>query len=151
MSRYDLASAARVGFLAVTLVAMGCGKKDNTATMDSGSNTETAAAAKVTDLKVGRTIGADKRLTDETENFRPTDVIYAVVETKGLDPNAALVARWTFEDGQVVDESTRNIAAAGEDVTEFHISKPGGWPKGKYKVEVLLNGQPAESEDFEVK
>ena len=151
MYRYDLASAARVGFLAVTLVAMGCGKKDNTATMDSGSNTETAAAAKVTDLKVGRTIGADKRLTDETENFRPTDVIYAVVETKGLDPNAALVARWTFEDGQVVDESTRNIAAAGEDVTEFHISKPGGWPKGKYKVEVLLNGQPAESEDFEVK
>jgi hypothetical protein len=36
-------------------------------------------------------------------------------------------------------------------VTEFHISKPGGWPKGKYKVEILLNGVAAETEDFEVK
>jgi len=151
MRRYDLTIAARAGLLAVTLVAMGCSKKDNTATVDTGSSAETAAVAKVTDLKVGRSIGADKRLTDETDAFRPTDVIYAVVETKGADPNAALLARWTFQDGQVVDESSRSIAAAGEDVTEFHISKPGGWPKGKYKVEVLLNGQPVESEDFEVK
>ena len=151
MSWYELTSAARAALLVLTLVTMGCGKKDNAATVDTGSSAETAAAAKVTDLKVGRSIGADKRLTDETGDFRPTDVIYAVVETKGTDPNAALVARWTFEDGQVVEESTRNIAAAGEDVTEFHISKPGGWPKGKYKVEVLLNGQPVESEGFEVK
>jgi hypothetical protein len=36
-------------------------------------------------------------------------------------------------------------------VTEFHIAKPGGWPQGKYKVEILLNGVTAETEDFEVK
>jgi hypothetical protein len=50
-----------------------------------------------------------------------------------------------------VDESTRNLAASGEEATEFHIVKPSGWPKGKYKVEILLNGAPAGSEDFEVK
>jgi hypothetical protein len=133
------------------MLVAGCGKRDNASTVDTGSRAEASTAVRVTEVKVGRGLGADKRLTDATAEFRPTDVIYAVVQTQGSDPNAALQARWTYEDGQVVDESSRNISAAGEDLTEFHISKPSGWPKGKYKVEILLNGTPTASEDFEVK
>jgi hypothetical protein len=133
------------------VVAVGCDRKDSGATVDTGTRTEVVSAVRVADVKLGRAVGADKRLTDETEEFRPTDVIYAVVETQGTGSTAALQARWTYEDGQVVEESSRNISAAGPDFTEFHISKPSGWPKGKYKVEILLNGQPAETEDFEVK
>ena len=142
---------ARVCGLAFMLLATGCGKKDAPSTGDVSGGTATSAAVRVADVKVGRAIGADKRLTDETDDFRPSDVIYAVVETQGSGPNTSLQARWTYQDGQVVDESTQSIAASGEDVTEFHISKPGGWPQGKYKVEILLNGVAAESEDFEVK
>ena len=36
-------------------------------------------------------------------------------------------------------------------MTEFHISKPNGWPAGKYKIEVFLNDQPASAKTFEVK
>jgi hypothetical protein len=133
------------------LATAGCGKKDNTTTVESSSGTAATTPVQVTDVKVGRSLGADKRLTDETDDFRPSDVIYAVVETRGTGPNTALQARWTYQDGQVVDESTRNISAAGDDVTEFHISKPSGWPKGKYTVQISLNGAPAGSEDFEVK
>jgi hypothetical protein len=139
------------GGLALLLTAAGCGKKDKTGSVETASGAATATPVRVTDVKLGRAIGADKRLTDETDEFRPADVIYAVVETRGVAPNTALQARWTFEDGQVVDESSRNISAAGDDVTEFHISKPSGWPKGKYTVQVLLNGAPVESEEFEVK
>jgi hypothetical protein len=144
-------SIARVTGLTFMLLAAGCGRKDAATTGDTGSGTATSAAVRVGDVKVGRALGADKRLTNETDDFRPTDTIYAVVETQGSGPNTSLQARWTYEDGQVVDESTRSIAASGEDVTEFHISKPTGWPKGKYKVEILLNGVAAETEDFEVK
>jgi hypothetical protein len=133
------------------LVAAGCGRKDSGSTADTGSRTEVASAVRVSDVKLGRAIGADKRLTEETDDFRPTDVIYAVVETQGSGSPAALQARWTYEDGQVVDESRQNISAAGGDFTEFHISKPSGWPKGKYQVEILLNGQSVETEDFQVK
>jgi hypothetical protein len=133
------------------LLALGCGRKDAASTGDATSGAATTAAVRVADVKLGRALGADKRLTDETDDFRPGDTIYAVVETRGTGPNTSLQARWTYQDGQVVDESSRSIAAAGEDVTEFHISKPGGWPKGKYKVEISLNGAAAESEDFEVK
>jgi hypothetical protein len=151
MSWNDSAGAARAGILALVLVAAGCGRKDSGTTVDTGSRSEVASAVRVSDVKLGRSIGADKRLTDETDNFRPTDVIYAVVQTQGSGASAELQARWTYEDGQVVDESSRNISAAGGDFTEFHISKPSGWPKGNYKVEILLNGQPVETEDFEVK
>lgn len=151
MFRYDRSAITRVSLVALMLAVSGCGKKDSAPTVDTGSRAEANTAVRVTDVKVGRGLGADQRLTEETDELRPADVIYAVVETQGSGPNTALQARWTYEDGQVVDETSRNISAAGDDVTEFHISKPSGWPKGKYKVEILLNGTPTASEDFEVK
>lgn len=110
-------------------------------------------AVRVTEVDLGRSIGPDKRINDnaETDDFRRNDTIYASVATEGNASGGALTARWTFEDGQVVDESSQNIAASGPAVTEFHISKPDGWPVGKYKVEIRLNGQPVQSKDFEVK
>jgi hypothetical protein len=150
MRTHRRVSVLQAGLLALMLGVPGCGRKDRSATMETGSRTAVNAVS-VSDVKLGRSLGADKRVSDQTDEFRPTDVIYAVVETRGTNPNTELRARWTYQDGQVVDESSRNISAAGEDVTEFHISKPSGWPKGKYSVQILLNGSPVESEDFEVK
>ncbi len=147
-ARHFVAGAAS---LALLLTATACNKKDNAGNAGTTSGAVSTTPVQVTDVKLGRALGPDKRVTDETDEFRPADIIYAVVETKGSGPNTALQARWTYQDGQVVDESSRNISTAGEDVTEFHISKPGGWPKGKYTVQVLLNGAPAGSEEFEVK
>lgn len=115
--------------------------------------TEVNDAVRVTEVDVGRSIGADKRINDNaaTDEFGRNDTIYASVATDGTASGAALSARWTFEDGQVVDESSQTIASSGPAVTEFHISKPGGWPVGKYKVEIRLNGQAVETKDFEVK
>jgi hypothetical protein len=61
------------------------------------------------------------------------------------------MARWTYEDGQPVDESTQSITPSGPAVTEFHISKPDGLPVGTYHVEIFLNGESKEKKDFEVK
>jgi len=142
---------AGAGVLALTLMGTACNKKDDGGTAGTTSGAVSNTPVQVTDVKLGRALGPDKRLTDETDEFRPADVIYAVVKTRGTGPNTALQARWTYQDGQVVDESSRNISAAGDDVTEFHISKPSGWPKGKYTLQVLLNGAPVESEEFQVK
>lgn len=150
MNFYPATFARACGIVSM-LLAAGCGKRDAGSTADANSGAATSAALRVSDVKVGRAVGADKRLTEETDDFRPTDIIYAVVETQGSGSGTTLQARWTFQDGQVVDESSRSISGNGEDVTEFHISKPTGWPKGEYKVEILLNGTPAGSEDFEVK
>jgi hypothetical protein len=151
MRRYHPGAMIRAGCLALLVTAAACGKKDNATTDGTTSGAATATPVQVTDVKVGRALGSDQRLSDETSDFRPSDVIYAVVETRGTGPGTTLEARWTYQDGQTVDQSSRTIAASGEDFTEFHISKPSRWPKGKYTVQVLLNGSPAGSKEFQVK
>ncbi|HWC73186.1 MAG TPA: hypothetical protein VG454_04545 [Gemmatimonadales bacterium] len=109
-------------------------------------------AVKVTDIDVGRSLTADIKIDNKTTTFRPSDMIYTVVEAKGTGP-ATLGTRWTFQDNQVVSESTKTISLQGDQPvrTEFHISKPDGLPTGKYHLVVMLNGTTAGEKDFEVK
>jgi hypothetical protein len=107
-------------------------------------------AVRVTDVDLGRALGSDKRVTDKTDSFTSAETIYVSVRTEGSASSATLKTRWTYETGQLVQESTRTIAPAGTAVTEFHVAKPDGWPKGSYKVEVFLNGNSVETESFKV-
>ena len=66
-------------------------------------------------------------------------------------PSASLKARWTFQDGQVIEETEQVISPTGDAATEFHISKPDGWPAGKYRLEILMNGEPIQTKEFEVR
>ena len=134
--------------VALLLVAAACGSKP----ADTGTTgTSGTTAVKVADVTIGRAIGSDKAISDSTDNFRPNDTIYASVTTEGSASSATLRAKWTFEDGQTVQETSQTIAPAGRERTEFHISKPNGWPAGKYKVEVFLNDQSASTKSFDVK
>jgi hypothetical protein len=132
--------------LVLVLVSIACNRKAPGDTIGT-----TGTAVKVTDVTLGRAIGGDKAITDATDNFRPNDTIYASVATEGTAASTALRARWTYEDGQVVDESTRTIAPNNRERTEFHIAKPNGWPTGKYQVEVFVDGRSVETKKFEVK
>ena len=130
----------------VTLVILGaCGGGDRAG---EASRTD---GVRVTDVTLGRSIGGDRSVTDRTETFKPNDTIYASVATDGTAQGVTLRARWTFEDGQVVDESSRTISPRGQERTEFHISKPDGWPAGRYKLEVFVNDQSAQTKEFQVR
>ena len=125
--------------------------KKGTDTGSTATSTATAAPASISEVQLGRHLTADKRVADATDKFSPRDTIYAVAVTQGSSPNATVTVRWTYQDGgQVVKEDTRSIAANGTEATEFHISKPSGWPKGKYQVTLTMNGS-TQSKDFEVK
>ena len=112
--------------------------------------TGTSVGVRVSQIDIGRSLTADKTINDKTDSFKPTDTIYASILTEGAAPAATLKARWTYQDGQAVKESTQTIAPTGDARTEFHISKPDGWPTGKYKLEVFLNDSSAATKDFEV-
>jgi hypothetical protein len=112
--------------------------------------TGTGVGVRVSQIDMGRSLNADKTINDNTGSFKPNDTIYASILTGGTAATATLKARWTYQDGQVVNESTQTIAPTGDARTEFHISKPDGWPTGKYKLEVFLNGSSAATKDFEV-
>jgi hypothetical protein len=141
-------------FLALIVGASACGRKENATTGDTaGGAVEASTPVRVADVTLGKGIGADKRVTNETDTFGTRDTIYASVRTTGGSGSGSqqITARWTFQDGQVVDERTETISPSGEAYTEFHISKPSGWPAGKYTVRVLLNGSEVQTKDFTVR
>ena len=112
----------------------------------------TPAVVTVKAVTVGKAIGADKRVTAPASSFARTDTIYAAVETDGSG-NATLKAKWTYHKGDkvaVVNENSQTLAATGPAVTEFHISKPDGWPTGDYQVEVFLNDASTGAKKFSV-
>lgn len=138
------------GLLCAALLAAPACKSDRAATRETAGG-EVETGLRVTDVQLGRNVGADKRVAEETNDFRPNDVIYASVATAGAAQSATLTTRWTYENGQLVDEASQTVSPSGDAFTEFHISKPDGLPTGKYRVEVLLNGQSVATEEFEVK
>jgi len=133
--------------LAMPLVVGACAKKTDQMQSQSSQTSQVT----VTSVDLGKTIGADKRVTDQADTFAPNDVIYATVLTDGSSPNVVLRTTWMFQDGQVVAQSERVIAPNGQTATEFHIEKPDGLPPGKYKVVVSLDGNPVQTKEFEVK
>ena len=132
--------------VALVVFATACNRANTSDTTGT-----TGTAVRVTDVTLGRAIGGDKAITDRTDNFRPNDTIYASIATDGTAASTTLRARWTFEDGQVVDESTRTIAPNNRERTEFHIAKPDGWPTGNYQLEVFVDDRSVEKKKFEVK
>jgi hypothetical protein len=110
-----------------------------------------AQAFTVTGIELGKQINADNRVTEQVTVFAPGDTIYASVLSNGAAPTVVIKARWTYEDGQLVSESSESIVPTGPAATQFHIAKPSGWPSGKYKVEIAANNAVVGSKDFEVR
>lgn len=108
------------------------------------------AAVTVTSVELGNSIGADKKIASPITSFATTDKIYASVATDG--PGAArLAVKWSHLDSnQTVYEESKDVPA-GAQLTQFQISKPDGWPTGKYKLEVSLDGNVVQTKEFEVK
>ena len=116
--------------------------------------TTVPAPVSVSGVSLGSAIGEDKRVAVSVETFGAKDTIYATVETAGTG-HAKLRALWSFVKGDKtakVDETTIEFDSAAPAVNEFHISKPSGWPKGDYKLEVFLGDAtaPAATKTFKV-
>lgn len=152
-SRISLAAMA-----AFALALAGCGKKEAPPPPPVSVAPPPAPAAPavvpvaVAKVTLSKAIDAEKKATAPAAAFAPGDTIYAVVETTGSG-KGALKALWTYHKGDKsaqVSELVQEIEAAGPTTTEFHISKPDGWPVGDYQVEVFLNGASVNSQKFTV-
>lgn len=144
--------------LASALTLFACQRTEDAVTtqppaVSAPSGSVSLPAAKVTTIDLGNAISPDGRVAAGAARttFAPTDTIYVSVLTDQPPAGAELSARWTFEDGQLVSEGREQLTSSGDNATEFHISKPDGWPTGRYKVEIALNGQPSGQREFEVR
>jgi hypothetical protein len=164
MNRTRISSVLLVAVLG-TVALVGCKKKEEVApvattpppaTTPAPAPTPMPASASVTSVDLGNAVGADMKVATPMTTFGPKDTIYASIGTSTSDPAASvpgkLAVKWTHLDSnQTINEESRDATLTGMGNTEFHIAKPSGWPTGKYKVEVSLDGNVVQSREFEVK
>jgi hypothetical protein len=93
-----------------------------------------------------------ERLTHRSDVFaRDTGTIYVVVHMRGVAEPGRITARWEH-----LDSSTRlaerMLTLAGPDVeARFSLSRPTvGWPEGRYKLYVAVNGEDVVGVPFRV-
>jgi hypothetical protein len=148
-----------LGVLAVLALVAGCDKKAQapatapTTTSTAPSPSSAPAGVSVTSVTLGNAIGAQKKVTQPSNSFARNDTIYASVDTAGSG-TATLNAKWTYRaNGQDVSvrEDTQTVNTTGPATSEFHVSKPDGWPTGDYEVEILVDGKSAGTRKMTVK
>jgi len=152
-----------LGTVAALILALNaCGKKEEAPKPESIPAPTSApapvpspptAGVTVVTITLGNAIGADKKVAQAADSFGRKDTIYASVNTTGAG-TATLKAKWTYRtNGQEtpVKEDTQTIAPTGPASSEFHISKPDGWPAGNYQVEIFVADKSAGTKTFTVK
>lgn len=131
-----------------------CGKKEEApAPTPEPAPAPAPAGISAGAISLGKAVGPDKKVSAPVEAFAKGDTIYASVETTGTG-TATLKAKWTYKKGDqttvVSEDPPQTITPTGPATTEFHISKPGGWPAGQYQVEVFLDDKPIGVKPFTV-
>ena len=141
---------------ALALTLNGCGKKEEPPkpkTAETPTMPSPAAGVAVSAVTLGSGIGPQKQVVNASTSFARNDTIYASVETTGSG-SSTLNAKWTYrskgQDVPVHDDS-QAINAAGPATSEFHVSKPDGWPAGDYKVDISASGSTPVTRAFTVK
>lgn len=110
--------------------------------------TDPNAAVTITSVELGNEVGADNRVPAPMSVFTTSDTVHASVVTDGT--GGTVSTHWTFEDGQVVHTEDK-LVPAGNQVTDFMIANPAGWPTGTYTLAVRVDGQVVETRNFEVR
>ena len=108
-----------------------------------------ATTANISSLKLGK----DKSISDETSTFDPNDTIYALANISNASEKLKIKGRLAIE--SVSGQKSGPIPGLEDDVelpgtgtATFTFTPPStGWPKGKYKVEVIMLNEAGEQKD----
>jgi hypothetical protein len=118
------------------------------ATSPNGSGAEITGVRLAKDFTYGDVV-------NPTSNFYPSDrQFHLVVDLGNASDGTSIAGAWYAVDAgshknEKLDSQTYTLKN-GEDRVHFTLSNQDNWPKGKYKVEVMLNGKLTRTVDFRV-
>lgn len=109
-------------------------------------------SATVSEVLLGTEASGNERVAEPKTTFARSDrTIVASVVTRADSPAETEVrARWTFQDGQLVDETSQRLNLSGPGVTNFRVNNQEDWPAGSYTVEISLDGNVVQTQQFTV-
>ncbi len=148
----------RIAALTLAVLALGAcerpGKNAEAAEAAEASVAVTPPAPSITTIEMGKQSGgATLRVTEPSTTFNARDTVFLAVVTANAAADSRLTARWTFQDGSVVDSSGQNVArdaGTAAAVTQFRVLKDKGWSVGTYTVDIWLNDAMVGTRQFTV-
>jgi hypothetical protein len=138
------------------MVAVGCKKKSETAAYPAPGTeapptvAPAAPVARVERITIAKAVNTDDSPGEAVVAFGPKDTVYVSMWTANTPVGTEIAARWFGPDGQQITEDKIVTDRAGDGYTSFHAANTKGWKSGTYRVDILLNGQPAGSTTFTV-
>ena len=107
-----------------------------------------ASTANISGLKIGK----DKEVTTETSSFSSGDTIYAVATVSNVPDKVKVKGRLVIEDVEGLEAGPvpgleKTIELPSDGTANFNFTPTSGWPKGKYKVEVIMSNEAGEQKD----
>jgi hypothetical protein len=108
-----------------------------------------ASTANISGLKIGK----DKSVSEETSTFGPNDEVYGIATVSNAPGKVKVKGRLVVDDvpglksgPQPNLEKTLDLPGSGTATYTF-TPPPDGWPKGKYKLEVIMMNEDGEQKD----
>ena len=139
-----------VGLLLFALLACNLSKKTNTNNSNANSNnanaedTQVESGSVIKEIYMAKDDGSGKPGA-RSNKFEPNDrTIHCVVTLNEAKAGTDMKFSWWIVDAdgtqnkkiKDIDYSTKTL----ENVIHGHLTLPQDWPKGKYKVQVYVNG-----------
>ncbi|MGH7499358.1 MAG: hypothetical protein ACREL3_10960 [Gemmatimonadales bacterium] len=152
-------SEVRPSLAVVAALAVACGRSEEPGhggakigASDSAAVTASAASSaerRVSNVMIGRRVGPTNRITEPTFQFAPRDTVRVSVGTEGARGAGTLSAAWRSPSGEILQQTSEPVGAAGEN-TVLQLSQPNGLKPGTYKVIVFLGDDSVDTKVFVV-
>src|SRR4051794_40457429 len=117
--RPTMRAVAVAGAVMFSAALAACNKKNEGAVVDTtaaGMQTATVSVdttpIRVSDIEVGKSVGTDKKVADQTTSFGVRDTMFVAVVTDGAAKDAKLSTKWTYN-GRTVKEDSQTISPTG--------------------------------------
>lgn len=113
--------------------------------------------ANITDTVMAKGVDTEKRPVNPTSTFT-TDVpeIYCSAKMNNAPADTKVTGKWIYISGEIKDTTNYEIDSAtlaieGTRYFKMSLSKPtNGWPKGSYKLVLLIDGKESVSVPFTI-
>ena len=131
------------GLLVFVVLACNLGKVKNN-NNNNNSNTAVGSESAIKEIHMAKDDGNGDP-GEKTDTFEPGDrTVHCVATLKEAKSGTDMKFSWWIVDAEgTQDKKIKDIdytTKALENVIHGHLSLPRDWPKGKYKVEVYVNG-----------
>lgn len=111
--------------------------------------TATTAMARVEDLKVGPELGTDGAVTENTDNFKAGDKIYASIAVGDIGVGSKVAVVWKGPEDQQIHTEIQDVQQGSTHLV-FEAPDTSAWEPGDYAVEIRLGDEVGGSESFDI-